>query len=289
MTATRAPVVPTRRFSMTTYLAFGFMLLVFVMAVIGPLIVPESWLAQDLRLRNSPPSSASMSLWLGTDSLGRSLLGRIIIGTRTTMVIAIGVLVVSTAFGGALGVFSGGASRRVDDLVMRVVDIATSFPALLLAIVFLYVFGSSQYGVIIVLALTRWPVFARLARAETLRVREYEFVKAYRVLGYSRLRVALEGFIPNVAQPIVVLAILTLGQTILAESALSFLGIGVQAPEVSWGLLVAEGRSYFRSAWWIIVFPGLMILATVLSATYLSDYAHHRAKNSNLTPGEIHV
>jgi len=247
---------------------------VLIAAIVGPLILPPEGVRQDLLIRNQPPFlfGGTLSHLLGTDPLGRDMLARLLSATSTSILISLSVLILAFTFGSSLGLMSGVSGGTFDDVLMRVVDIAIAFPSLLVAVAFLFVFGASPVGVVVVLAATRWPVFARVARGETIRLRESEFMEAYTVLGYGRLRKVREGLVPNVAPIMTTLAAVTFGQIILAEAALSFLGLGVQKPSDSWGLMISEGRGYTTTAWWVVVIPGLAIVATVIASSSLAEW-----------------
>ena len=252
-----------------------WMTLVLLAALIGDWIAPYDHAQQDIMVRNSPPGSLDReggTHLLGTDLLGRDLLSRIIAGARISLVV--GVLSVGTAAlaGTVLGTLAGYARGRIEAIVMRVVDIQMAIPFLLLALVFLFLFGRSLFNVVGILALLRWPVFARTARSLALSLRTTEFVEAAGMLGYSHARILWRHIWPNMASPLIVLATLEMARLIIAEATLSFLGMGVQPPHTSWGRMIAQGRNNISSASWNVVYPGLAILFTAGSTNMLANW-----------------
>lgn len=243
-------------------------------AVFAPQIAPRDPLETDLSSRLRPPFWSARALpgrLLGTDQLGRDLLSRMIFGARVSLVIA-GVAVSGAAVTGmGLGLLSGYRGGWVDQLVMRLVDIQSAFPFILLAIFVLAVLGSSLVNVVIVLALSSWGLYCRLVRAQTLAAREREFVVAARALGCRPARVLLVHILPAQLTGILVLAALQTAQVVVTESVLSFLGLGIQPPTPTWGLAIGEGREYVSIAWWLITFPGLALMITVVGLGLLAE------------------
>lgn len=254
--------------------ALLFLVALAIAATIGPdlLAVPEA--RMNLRLRNAPPFSLEHGppFILGADALGRPILPRLLEGARATLLIALTVVLVSMSIGAALGIVAGYHGGRLGGFIMRAADVVMSFPSLLLAVIVLYVLDPRVGNVVIVLAITRMPVYIRVARAEVLELRERLFVEAARAAGARHSRIILVHITPLVVPTIVTVATLDFANVMLAESALSFLGIGVQPPSVTWGLMVASGRNYLTSAWWLAVWPGLAILLTALAANLLSNW-----------------
>lgn len=208
---------------------------------------------------------------LGTDVLGRDLLSRLIYGARTSLTVAVVAILVAGTLGSSLGIIAGYSGGWLDTLLMRLADLAFSFPAILLAMVLVVVFGASFGNIVFVISLVLWAEYARMARAETLKVKEMDFVALAKVAGISQTRIMLNHIAPNVASSLIVLATLQVGVVIVMESSLSFLGVGVPPPTPAWGSMIADGRSYVVTAWWLSLVPGLAILATVLSFNLLGD------------------
>jgi peptide/nickel transport system permease protein len=229
---------------------------------------------QSLLVRNGPPGVLQDGSFrtFGTDQLGRDMLARLAFGARVSLSVGVATVLVSSLIGITLGLLAGFYRGRVDDILMRLVDVQMGFPSLLLALAVLYAAGPSFKNLVLVLALTRWMVMARLTRAMTLSLRESPFVEAARVVGASNRRIMLRHLLPNLLSPILVLGTLEFARAMLSEAALSFLGLGIQPPEASWGLMLAQGRAYISSAWWLVMFPGLAILLSTLSVNLLATW-----------------
>jgi peptide/nickel transport system permease protein len=257
----------------TWAILLAFVALVLV-AALAPLLVPHDPYAGDLANRLRPPAwlpGGRFTNLLGTDVLGRDLFSRLLIGARVSLLVAIVSVTCATLFGSALGVAAGYAGGWVDSLLMRIVDLAISLPMILLALLVGVIVGPSLLNIVIIIGLVLWAQFARMARNETLRVRHLAYVDLARCAGSSAWRIVREHVVANIAGPIIVLATLQVGTVIVLEAALSFLGVGVPPPAPAWGSMIAEGRSYVFSAWWICIFPGLAILLVVLAANFLGD------------------
>ncbi|MGH3327332.1 MAG: ABC transporter permease [Streptomycetales bacterium] len=241
-------------------------LLVFV-AVLGPFVVPYDPRAQDFDILQSP----SLQHPMGTDSLGRDVLSRVIAGARVSAMVGLGVAFVGMLIGVTLGLLAGFFGGRVDDVISRYVDLQWAFPELILAIALISVFGAGVDKVIIAIAFAYVDDFARLARAEALRLKQEEFVLAARVTGISSRGIITGEILPNAIGPLVVQATIAVGLGILGEATLTFLGLGVEPSTPTWGLILEESRDFFQQAWWLGVFPGLAIVVTVLSLNLLGD------------------
>jgi peptide/nickel transport system permease protein len=228
----------------------------------------------NLRLRNLAPFSFdhNMMYFLGADALGRSMIARLIIGTQNTMFIAASAVLLSMTFGGVLGLISGYFGGKIGNFIMRLADVIMSFPSLLLAVIVLYMFDPGLINLVMVLAFTRMPIYMRTARAEVLEIRERLFVAAAVSMGASHLRIIFKHIAPLTIPTLITIATLDFAFVMLGESALSFLGVGIQPPEVTWGLMVAQGRNYLQIAWWLAFFPGLMIMLVAWSLNLLSSW-----------------
>ncbi|HEX9077068.1 MAG TPA: ABC transporter permease [Anaerolineae bacterium] len=249
-------------------------LVLIVVAILAPVIAPYDPTLGSLGDRLKPPvweKGGSSAHLLGTDLLGRDTLSRVIFGARTSLAVAVVAILVAGTLGSAVGILAGYLGGWLDTLLMRSADLAFSFPAILLAMVLAVVFGASFYNIIFVISLVLWAEYARMARAETLKVKEMDYVALAKVAGVSPLHIMLRHIFPNVASSLIVLATLQVGVVIIMESSLSFLGVGVPPPNPAWGSMIAEGRSYVVTAWWLSLVPGVAILITVLSFNLLGD------------------
>ena len=256
-------------------LAAAVVLLTIVLcAMIGPELMGDAASKQNLRGRNAAPFELGRgwSFILGSDALGRPILPRIMVAARNTLLIAATSVFFAMVLGSSLGLVAGYTSKTVSQVIMRLADVIMSFPSLLLAVIVLYMLEASILNIILVLAVTRIPIYLRTTRAEVLEIRERMFVQAARVMGASDMRIILRHILPVVFPTLVTIATLDFAFVMLAESSLSFLGIGIQPPEVTWGLMVAQGRPYLATAWWLALFPGLAIVLTTMSLTLLSGW-----------------
>jgi peptide/nickel transport system permease protein len=251
-----------------------FLLVVIILAIIGPHWLGDLANKQNLRGRNMAPFDWSRDwvYWLGADALGRPLLARIVVASQNTLMVAAGAVVLSAVVGTFLGLVAGFSGPRVSQVIMRLADVIMSFPSLLIAVIVLFLLGSSILNLVAVLAITRIPVYLRTTRAEVLEIRERMFVQAARVMGASSRRILFRHILPVVLPTLTTLATLDFAYVMLAESALSFLGIGIQPPEITWGLMISQGRQYLTNAWWLSFWPGLAIILTTLSLNLLSNW-----------------
>jgi len=243
-------------------------MLMLVTGLLAPVVAPHSYSAQSLLQRLQPPSAAH---WLGTDGFGRDVLSRVIWGSRVSLQIGFVATVLALAVGTVLGSVAGYVGGAADTAIMRAADAFMSMPALFLILVVVALFGASLLNTALVIALVTWAQVARVVRAECLMLRGREFVDAAHALGASHPRILGRHLLLNALPVIIVQATLLLGQTILLESALSYLGLGAQPPLPSWGNMVVEGRQFLASAWWIAAFPGGAIFLTVLGFNLFGD------------------
>ncbi len=239
-----------------------------VTALLAPVLAPWPPDQQDILNRLAAPSRDH---WMGTDDLGRDVLSRVLYGARVSLAVGFVAVGIATVVGTSVGLAAGYAGGRLDTLLMRLVDIVLCFPTFFLILMVIAFLQPSLTNVIAVIVLTAWPSLARLVRGECLTIREREFVQAARGLGLSRARILLVHILPNVLGPILVTATLGVGSAVLTESALSFLGMGVQPPTPSWGNILTSGKDYLHIAWWLSVFPGLAVLVTVLAYNLLGE------------------
>jgi peptide/nickel transport system permease protein len=250
------------------------LLIVVVSAILAPVIGREGIRDVNLTARLKPPfwlhNGRSGSL-LGTDQLGRDIFTRLVYGARISLTVAIVSVICSTTIGVLIGVVAGFYGGLIDALLMRIVDVFLAFPGIILTIVILSFLGANIRNIILVLAVTQWVGYARMVRGIALSLKEREFIESARASGARNMRIILRHLLPNCMTPIGVLASLQVAGMILLESALSFLGLGVQPPTPSWGIMVSEGRQYLDTAWWISTMPGIAIIVTVLGVKFFSD------------------
>lgn len=237
-------------------------------AILGPELLGTDPLAQNLSNRLQQPSPAHP---FGTDRLGRDVFARIVHGARVSLGIAVAVTAIRLVIGVAVGLLAGYGGGWVDELLMRVVDLLFAFPGIVLALVIAGIAGPSLTNVLLALAVVGWGTYARVVRSEVLSVRERDYVTASRLSGTPHHRIVLEHVLPNVLGPTIVLATLDIGTVVLATAGLSFLGLGAQPPTPEWGTMIAAGRHYLQTAWWLVNVPGLAIVVTVLGFTLLGD------------------
>jgi peptide/nickel transport system permease protein len=255
-------------------IAACYLALVALCALFGPVLLGEAASAMNLRMRNAPPFTLDNG-WLyllGADALGRSILARLVVAAQNTLAVAAAAVAVAMTIGGVLGLIAGYGGGLIGNLIMRLADVIMSFPSLLLAVVVLYVFEPRVANLVLVLAVTRIPIYLRTTRAEVLELRERMFVSAARVMGAGPVRIVWRHVVPLVVPTLITIATIDFAFVMLAESALSFLGIGIQPPEITWGLMVAQGRNYLSIAWWLAFWPGLAIMLTTLALNLLSSW-----------------
>lgn len=239
-----------------------------LMAVFADVIAPYNPIEPHYTSRLQPPSA---EFPLGTDELGRDIFSRLVYGARISLVIAFIAQAVAISIGITLGLMSGWFGGWVDDLIMRITDAFFAIPGLMFLIVWVAILNPSPISIFIGLGLIGWPSDARMMRSQVLAIKELEYVVAAQALGAGTLRIMVQHLLPNAIAPSIVLASLGVAGAILTESTLSFLGLGVQIPNPSWGTMIDIGRNYFISAWWYAVFPGLVIMVTVLGFNFIGD------------------
>jgi peptide/nickel transport system permease protein len=244
-------------------------------ATLAEFLTPYSPTEIALANRLRPPFweiGGSLTHPLGTDPMGRDLLTRMIYGARVSLLVAVLALLVGGGIGAVLGLIAGYHGGRLDAVVMRVADTTMAFPIILFAILFVVVLGGSLATTVFAVALVLWARYARVIRGEVLSLRERDFVAQARIAGCSSARIILVHLFPNILNTLVVLLSLQVGWVIIVEASLSFLGAGIPPPTPTWGSMIADGRDYIATAWWVSFFPGLAILATVLSFNLFGDW-----------------
>ena len=259
-----------RRLIYNRLAVFGalFILLIIFMALFGPTLVRFDPDGMDFTAILSGPTQKH---WMGTDEFGRDIFTRVVIGARISMLVGLVAVSISTIAGSLLGMIAGFSHRTIDEVIMRAMDVLYAFPFLLLAIAIVAVLGRGFLNVMIALGVVYTPIFARIARAAVLGVRNEEFIQAARAMGAGEARIIFNHIMPNILSPIIVEITLSLAFAILAEAGLSFFALGVQPPTPSWGRMLAEGRDYLHQSGWLPIFPGLAIMLTVLAFNFLGD------------------
>ncbi|MBM3611390.1 MAG: ABC transporter permease [Alphaproteobacteria bacterium] len=247
-----------------------------VVAIFGPSIAPLDPNRQNIMLRLAEPladGARGSTFWLGSDALGRDVLSRLLYGARISLLVGVCAITVGGVIGVTAGLVSGYFGGWIDDVIMRLGDIQLAFPFILLAIMFLVVLGPGVVNLILVLGIGQWVTYARIVRGQTLSLREKEFVEAARALGDSTAAIIFRTILPNIVAPLTVIASFNVASVILAEAALSFLGLGVPPSVPTWGSMLAESREQLiANKWWLAIFPGLAIVLTVLSFNIIGDW-----------------
>ena len=265
-----------RRFALNPAALIGTLILVVVVsaALAAPWVAPHDPAKQSLLRRFTPPvwqPGGNATYLLGTDQVGRDVLSRIIHGARISLLVGVAAVIVSLLVGVTAGLVSGFIGGKIDTVIGTVVDVFLSFPQILLALAFVAALGPSLVTIIVVLGLTGWERYTRVVRAEVLALREKEFIEAARAIGIGKLRIIFRHILPNVTSSIVVLSTLQVAQAILAEAALSFLGVGSGRAYPTWGQMISLGRDFVTVAWWLPTLPGFAILLTVLAINLVGD------------------
>lgn len=247
----------------------GFFILAFfiLIALFAPIIAPFDPNEMTLDMMGSP----SGTHWLGTDDLGRDLLSRIIWGTQISLLVGVSTVTLALVAGVALGVLAGYYGGWIDTIIMRYIDLQWAFPNFIIAVYLVAVFGTGLLNVIVAISLAFLDDFARIARSMVLTLKEEQFVDAARVQGFSDARIMFRHILPNALAPLIVQATVSVSYAILGEASLSFLGLGVNPNTPTWGLILADGRSFISQAWWLGVYPGLAIMLVVLAINFVGD------------------
>ena len=249
--------------------ASAIVILLFILAaILAPILTPYTFDGMDLHNRLAPPSRAHL---LGTDEAGRDVLTRMLYGSRVSLLVGIVPTVISMLAGAILGIIAGYNGGRTDAVIMRIADVMLAFPSMFLAMVIMYTLGDGMINIFLALALVNWASVARIVRAETLKLKETEFVEAARSIGVGKLVIMLRHILPNCVPSLIVLFTLNIPSAILSESSLSFLSIGIKAPQASWGLMVNAGRQFLYSQPWLSLSPSVAIMVVVLAFNFLGD------------------
>ncbi len=260
-------------------LAIVILLLFVFFGLFGPFILPHDPNYMDLTLALKPPfweDGGTTSYLLGTDELGRDILSRIIGGARISLQVGFMVVAFAGSIGSAVALISGFIGGKIDMAFMMLTDMFLALPYLLIAIVLAAVLGPSKNNIIFILAFLGWDGYARVLRSEVLRIKEADFVNLARVAGCGYFRIMLREIFPNIVNTLIIMATLSLGTVIIAESSISYLGLGVPPPEPAWGSMVSDGRAYMSTAYWVSLWPGLAIMLVVLSCNLLGDWLRLR-------------
>ncbi len=268
-----------RRVRITMQLTFIIPVIVLALlvlaAIFAPVLAPYPPAKTSLPHRLLPPffiDGGSTAHLLGTDLLGRDILSRVFFGARVSLSVSLLVIIITGCIGTILGIIAGYLGGRADTVLMRVTDVSLAFPIILIALLLAVSLGPSFKTVVLSISILGWAPYARLIRGEALRLREADFVAQARIIGSSSLRIMIKHIFPNVINPLIVIATMSLGFVILLEAALSYLGAGIPPPTPSWGSMVFDGRNLIDKAWWISFFPGLAIGLVVLSGNFLGDW-----------------
>ncbi len=248
-------------------------LIVVAVAISAPLIMPRSPYRQAIGSRLLPPGASieGHTFWLGSDHLGRDVLSRIIQGSRLSLLISVTSVAGAALLGVGVGLVTGYLGGWLDRVMMRILDLQLALPFILLALLVVAIWGPSVPNIIVTLTITSWPLYARVVRSRVLVIRSMEYIESARAVGQTSGGIIFRHLFPNTASSVVVLASFQMAQILIVEGALSFLGVGVQPPNPSWGSMLAESREHIETAWWLSTFPGLAILLVATSINLLGD------------------
>lgn len=261
--------------NLTLYIPAVILGILVITAIFAPWIAPHDPVKPSMGDMRLPPffmEGGSTNYLLGTDHLGRDVLSRAIYGARISLSVSMLVIAITASIGTILGIVAGYLGGRLEAFLMRITDVSMAFPGLLLAMLLSVSIGPGFWTVVLALSILGWAPYARLIRGETLKVRALDFVAQAHIIGASPLRIMTRHIFPNIINPLIVIMTLAVGMMILAEAALSYLGIGIPPPNPSWGSMVAEGRNQIDRAWWTSTFPGIAIGLVVLSGNFLGDW-----------------
>ncbi|MBW4082703.1 ABC transporter permease [Paenibacillus sp. S150] len=261
--------------SKTGTVGAALVLMVSLVALFAPLLATYDPAELDPMLRLKPPAwmdGGSLDHLLGTDNLGRDIYSRIVYGAQVSLIVGIGAVLVSGAIGAVLGLVSGYYGKWIDALIMRIADSFLAIPTILLMLVVLAVIGPGLTTLIFVIGITNWVSYARVVRGEVLSLKERDFVKAAKAVGSRNSRILFKHILPNVVSSFIVISGMNVATTIILEASLSFLGLGIKPPAVSWGGMLSDGRQYIATSWWVATFPGIAITITVLGVIFLGDW-----------------
>lgn len=251
------------------------LIIVVIMAIFAPWLAPYPYDQINMPDRLMPPAfveGGSTSHILGTDNIGRDILSRVIYGAQISLSVAVLVIAITASIGTVLGIAAGYLGGRTDAFLMRVTDISLAFPAILIALLFAATIGPGYWTVVIAISLLGWAPYARIIRGEALKLRDADFVAQARIIGTSPARIMVRHIFPNIVNPLIIMATLSVGMVILTEAILSYLGAGIPPPAASWGNMVNDGRNLIDTAWWISTFPGIAIGLVVLAGNFLGDW-----------------
>jgi peptide/nickel transport system permease protein len=252
----------------TSWIGLVILLLMVAIALLAPLLAPYNPVEQHILDRLKPPSSQYL---LGTDHYGRDILSRVVWGSRISLIIGVSSILLGMVVGGAFGLIAGYKGGLTDNIIMRVMDVFMSFPTLIMGLLIVAVLGASMFNLIVAIALTVVPRFARIARAPTVTVKQRDFVEASRAMGFSDMRIMAVHILPNIMGEIMVMASLWIATAVRIEASLSFIGLGVKPPTATWGGMIREGFGFILDAPWMSIYPGAVILITVFAFNMLGD------------------
>ncbi|MNW27214.1 Glutathione transport system permease protein GsiD [compost metagenome] len=261
--------------SKTGMLGACLVFLVTLLALFAPLLTQYDPAAVDPLNRLKPPAwldGGSAEHWLGTDNLGRDMWSRIVYGARVSLIVGVGAVLVSGAIGAVLGLLSGFYGKWLDALIMRVGDAFLAIPTILFMLVVMAIVGPGITTLIFVIGVTNWVSYTRIVRSEVLGVKELDYVLAAKAMGANNFRLILRHIMPNILSSFIVISGMNVATTIIMEASLSFLGLGIKPPDVSWGGMLSDGRQYVATSWWVATFPGIAITVTVLGVIFLGDW-----------------